>query len=59
MVAAAGVIMIVLGFLPKVAAIVASIPNPVLGGAALTLFATVAVVGIRPWARSTSPTTAT
>ncbi|MBI3213457.1 MAG: purine/pyrimidine permease [Mycobacterium sp.] len=46
-VAAAGVIMIVLGFLPKVAAIVASIPNPVLGGAALTLFATVAVVGIQ------------
>ncbi|MEU0495606.1 solute carrier family 23 protein [Mycobacterium sp. NPDC006124] len=46
-VAAAGVIMIVLGFLPKVAAVVASIPNPVLGGAALTLFATVAVVGIQ------------
>ncbi|MGB5149304.1 MAG: solute carrier family 23 protein [Mycobacterium sp.] len=46
-VAAAGVIMIVLGFLPKVAAIVASIPNPVLGGAALVLFATVAVVGIQ------------
>ncbi len=46
-VAAAGVIMIVLGFLPKVAAIVASIPNPVLGGAALTLFATVAAVGIQ------------
>jgi OHCU decarboxylase len=46
-VAAAGVIMILLGFLPKVAAIVSSIPNPVLGGAALTLFATVAVVGIQ------------
>lgn len=46
-VAAAGVFMIVLGFLPKVAAVVASIPNPVLGGAALTLFATVAVVGIQ------------
>ena len=46
-VAAAGVIMIILGFLPKVAAVVASIPNPVLGGAALTLFATVAVVGIQ------------
>src|ERR1700712_2512792 len=45
-VAAAGVIMIILGFLPKVAAIVASIPNPVLGGAALTLFPTVAVGGI-------------
>ena len=46
-VAAAGVIMIILGFLPKVAAAVASIPNPVLGGAALTLFATVAAVGIQ------------
>jgi xanthine/uracil permease len=31
----------------KVAAIVASIPKPVLGGAALTLFATLAVVGIQ------------
>jgi xanthine permease len=46
-VAAAGVIMILLGFLPKVAAVVSSIPAPVLGGAALTLFATVAVVGIQ------------
>ncbi|GAB5901855.1 MULTISPECIES: solute carrier family 23 protein [Mycolicibacterium] len=46
-VAAAGAIMILLGFLPKVAAVVSSIPNPVLGGAALTLFATVAVVGIQ------------
>ncbi|TGD86819.1 xanthine permease [Mycolicibacterium sp. CH28] len=46
-VAAAGAIMIVLGFLPKVAAVVSSIPQPVLGGAALTLFATVAVVGIQ------------
>jgi uric acid transporter len=46
-VAAAGVIMIVLGFLPKVAAIVSSVPNPVLGGASLTLFATVAAVGIQ------------
>ena len=46
-VATAGVIMIILGFLPKVAAAVASIPNPVLGGAALTLFATVAAVGIQ------------
>jgi uric acid transporter len=46
-VAAAGIIMIILGFLPKVAAVVSSIPNPVLGGAALALFATVAVVGIQ------------
>ncbi|MDQ1180775.1 solute carrier family 23 protein [Rhodococcus sp. SORGH_AS_0301] len=46
-VAAAGAIMIVLGLLPKTAAVVASIPSPVLGGAALALFATVAVVGIQ------------
>ncbi|MDZ7932351.1 2-oxo-4-hydroxy-4-carboxy-5-ureidoimidazoline decarboxylase [Rhodococcus sp. NPDC076796] len=46
-VATAGVFMIVLGLLPKTAAVVASIPPPVLGGAALALFATVAVVGIQ------------
>ncbi len=46
-VVSAGVIMIVLGSLPKAAAIVAGIPHPVLGGAALAMFATVAVVGIQ------------
>ncbi|GGG12986.1 uracil-xanthine permease [Rhodococcoides trifolii] len=46
-VATAGGIMILLGLLPKTAAVVASIPSPVLGGAALALFATVAVVGIQ------------
>jgi len=46
-VAAAGVIMMVLGVLPKTAKVVESIPAPVLGGAAMTLFATVAVVGIQ------------
>ena len=50
-VAAAGVIMIVLGLLPKAAAIVAGIPHPVLGGAALAMFATVAVVGIQTLSR--------
>jgi OHCU decarboxylase len=50
-VAAAGVIMIVLGLLPKAAAIVAGIPHPVLGGAALAMFATVAVVGIHTLSR--------
>jgi xanthine/uracil permease len=50
-VAAAGVIMIVLGSLPKAAAIVAGIPHPVLGGAALAMFATVAVVGIQTLAK--------
>ncbi|RDJ26989.1 xanthine permease [Bosea caraganae] len=46
-VAAAAVIMIILGSLPKAAAIVAGIPHPVLGGAALAMFAAVAVVGIQ------------
>ena len=43
----AGFIMIVIGLIPKAGAIVASIPHPVLGGAALAMFATVAVVGIQ------------
>jgi xanthine permease len=46
-VCSAGVIMIILGSLPKAAAIVAGIPHPVLGGAALAMFAAVAVVGIQ------------
>ena len=50
-VAAAGAIMILLGLLPKAGAIVAGIPHPVLGGAALAMFATVAVVGIQTLAR--------
>ena len=43
----AGFIMIIIGLIPKAGAIVASIPHPVLGGAALAMFATVAVVGIQ------------
>ncbi|HET6297536.1 MAG TPA: 2-oxo-4-hydroxy-4-carboxy-5-ureidoimidazoline decarboxylase [Kribbella sp.] len=46
-VAAAGAIMILLGLVPKAGAIVAGIPHPVLGGAALAMFATVAVVGFQ------------
>ncbi len=46
-VVSAGVLMIVLGSIPKAGAIVAGIPHPVLGGAALAMFATVAVVGIQ------------
>ena len=37
----------VLGLFPKLAAIVASIPQPVLGGAGLVLFGMVAVNGIK------------
>ena len=50
-VASAGAIMIILGLLPKAAAVVAGIPRPVLGGAALAMFATVAVVGIQTLTR--------
>jgi NCS2 family nucleobase:cation symporter-2 len=45
-VAASGVILIVLGFVPKIGAVVASIPGPVIGGAALLMFAMVAAFGI-------------
>src|SRR3954447_9164897 len=50
-VAAAGVFMILVGLVPKAGALVASVPPPVLGGAALAMFATVAVVGIQTLAR--------
>ena len=49
-VTAAGIFMIILGLLPKAAAIVASIPQPV-GGASLAMFANVAVVGIQTLAK--------
>jgi uric acid transporter len=50
-VAAAGTIMIIIGLIPKAGAIVAGIPHPVLGGAALAMFATVAVVGFQTLSR--------
>lgn len=50
-VATAGAIMIILGLIPKAGALVAGIPHPVLGGAALAMFATVAVVGIQTLSR--------
>jgi xanthine permease len=50
-VAVAGAIMIVFGLLPKMGAIVAAVPRPVLGGAALVLFATVGVIGIQTLSR--------
>lgn len=50
-VAAAGVFMILIGMIPKAGALVASIPPPVLGGAAIAMFATVAVVGIQTLGR--------
>ncbi|SDE66282.1 nucleobase:cation symporter-2 family protein [Sporomusa acidovorans] len=46
-VAAAGIILIVLGLFPKVAAIISAIPNPVLGGAGIAMFGMVAASGIK------------
>jgi len=40
-------ILIVLGLLPKLAAVVSVMPSPVLGGATLTMFGLVATAGIR------------
>ncbi|HEY0690265.1 MAG TPA: solute carrier family 23 protein, partial [Kribbella sp.] len=50
-VAATGVIMVLIGLVPKAGAVVAGIPHPVLGGAALAMFATVAVVGVQTLSR--------
>ncbi|QJC22736.1 purine/pyrimidine permease [Arcanobacterium buesumense] len=50
--AGAGVLMIFVGLLPKVGAIVAAIPSPVLGGASLALFANVAWVGLQTIAKA-------
>ncbi|WP_214767686.1 MULTISPECIES: nucleobase:cation symporter-2 family protein [unclassified Exiguobacterium] len=43
----AGVFLVILGFLPKVATFTTLIPKPVLGGAMLIMFGTVAASGIR------------
>lgn len=45
--AAAGGMLMVLGLIPKTAALVAAIPAPVLGGAGLALFGMVAASGVR------------
>lgn len=46
-VAAAGAILVVLGLFPKFAAVIAAIPNPVLGGAGIAMFGMVAASGIK------------
>lgn len=50
-VAAAGGMLVLLGLLPKLGAIVAAIPAPVLGGAGLVMFGTVAASGLRTLAQ--------
>lgn len=44
---AGGVIMLVLGLIPKLGALVAAIPQPVLGGTGVAMFGMVAATGIR------------
>lgn len=50
-VAAAGVILMILGLFPKLAAVIACIPAPVLGGAGIAMFGMVAASGIRTLSR--------
>lgn len=50
-VAAGGLILVVLGLLPIMGRLIAAIPVPVLGGAGLVLFGTVAASGIRTLAK--------
>lgn len=50
-VAAAGGILVVLGLLPKLAALIAAIPRPVLGGASLVMFGMTATAGIEELTR--------
>lgn len=47
----AGCILVALGFLPKLAGIISSIPNPVLGGVGVVMFGTVAAAGIKTLSR--------
>ncbi|MFE9249131.1 nucleobase:cation symporter-2 family protein [Streptomyces sp. NPDC007088] len=51
-VATAGGILVLLGLLPKLGAVVAAIPAPVLGGAGVVMFGTVAASGVRTLART-------
>jgi len=44
---AAGTILVILGFLPKVAAVTTLIPTPVLGGASLAMFGMVVAYGVK------------
>jgi len=50
-VAAAGGLLVVLGLLPKLAAVIAGVPRPVLGGASLVMFGMTAMAGIEELTR--------
>ncbi|WP_406864806.1 nucleobase:cation symporter-2 family protein [Streptomyces sp. HUAS MG47] len=51
-VAMAGVFLVVMGLLPPVGALVSLVPQPVLGGAGVVLFGSVAVAGMRTLAQA-------
>ncbi|MEU6581058.1 nucleobase:cation symporter-2 family protein [Nocardia sp. NPDC046763] len=44
--AVSGAILVVLGLVPRFGALVAAVPQPVVGGVGLVLFATIAVIGV-------------
>jgi NCS2 family nucleobase:cation symporter-2 len=50
-VAAGGGLLLVLGFLPKLAAVIAAVPRPVLGGASIVMFGMTAMAGIEELSR--------
>lgn len=50
-VASAGAIMILMGLFPKLGALIASVPRPVLGGCAVVMFGMTTVAGIQELAR--------
>ncbi len=50
-VAAGGGLLVVLGFLPKLAAVIAAIPRPVLGGASIVMFGMTTMAGIEELTR--------
>ena len=43
----AGILLVILGFFPKFAALINIMPSPVLGGAGIVMFGTIAAAGIR------------
>jgi xanthine permease len=46
-VATTGVILIVLGFIPKLSAVVTAMPTPIIGGAVIVLFGMIIAIGVR------------
>ncbi|WP_405138705.1 uracil-xanthine permease family protein [Nocardia sp. NBC_01388] len=46
-VATAGAILVIIGLMPKLGAVVASLPGPVLGGIGVVMFGTVGAIGIK------------